>query len=124
MTYRVTGTEVKQIVNTSLNDDDLDPFINSANLLVTAQLGDEELTTAQLKDIELWVAAHFVAIRSPQASRERIGDAEVYYEGKTGGEGLKLTRYGQAAIALDPTGKLANLGRKKVSFTAIDLDLD
>ena len=74
------------------------------------------MTDALLKEIELWLSAHFVAIRDPQVRRvEREtghGRAEVDAFGETA-LGLDSTLYGQQVKLLDTCGKLATAGEKR-----------
>lgn len=122
MAYRVRNEEVKAIIDTSLED--VTPFIAGANALVDQVLGtDTDLSTAQLKEIERWLAAHFVAIRDPQARSEKIGEASISYQVGIAGEGLKATSWGQQVLALDTSGKFLAVGKKKAELVALDLDL-
>jgi len=116
MAARVTEDEVKEILNTSLT---LTAFITAANLIVTDKLGPEGLSDDQLKEIERWLAAHFAAIRERQPQQEGIGDAQATYYGGSD-LGLDFTPYGQQVKILDPTGILANIGKRKTEITAID----
>lgn len=105
MANRATETEVKEIINTDLTEDQITPFLKSANILVTEVLSDEGYSDNLLKEIERWLAAHFVAIRDPQIAREKIGDVDVIYHGKSD-LGLNHTPYGQQAMIMDYNGKL------------------
>lgn len=122
---RVTIAELEDIFDTDLSDSSLSSFINTANLLVTNVLATSTsptLSAAELKDIELWLAAHFACIRDPISLRAKIGDAEAWHfpaaVTTAWGKGLNLTPYGQMAISIDRTGRLAGLGRIKGSFRA------
>lgn len=120
MANRVTGAEVKDIIDTALTELQVAPFITAANLTITDILGaTTALSSDQLKEIERWLASHFVAIRDPRIIRERTGEAEATYSGKTA-MGLDSTFYGQQAKMLDTTGALANIGKKKASMNVLD----
>jgi len=121
MANRVTHEEVLEIIDTDIED--TTPFITIANLLVTAKLSGESLEDAHLKEIERWLAAHFVAIRDPRALSEGIGDARVTYTFESG-KGLEATPYGQQVLTLDTTGKMKQLGKTPVSMTAMGIDDD
>lgn len=110
---RTTAAEVKQILdNTTLTDPIIESFIKSANLFVTNSLGTSTLGDDTLEDIERWVAAHLISYTlERQATREKAGTAEVEYAGNFDGKGLLGTSYGQMAVNLDTTGKLASLAR-------------
>ncbi len=104
----VTDAEVKQIIDTQR---DCRPFIETADLIVTEDLSSAGHTAARLKQIELYLAAHFVAIAEEQGGVIRTGAGEssdafsdVY------SSGFHSTRYGQQAIALENTGVLAAIG--------------
>jgi len=113
MANRVTSAEVKEVIDTTLS---IDSFISIANDFVTTHLVGQGLTTTQLKNIELYIAAHFVAIRAERGSPryEQIGDSRVSWEFK-GGEGLAMTRFGQTAILLDSSQTLAKLSGKNTA---------
>ena len=118
---RVTNAEVKEIIDTELTEAQVAPFVEIANLIVTDRLTGEH-STALLKEIERWLAAHFAAIRDPRAKSEKTADASATYYGNAG-LGLNHTPYGQQVLAMDTTGILASLGKRKASFRTIDLDL-
>lgn len=115
---RVTVAQVQEIISTKLSPETICAAINTAHHLVDAKLADSGLGSELLIDIELWLSAHFVAIRDPRAESERIGDYSATYQGKTD-MGLKATTYGQQAIALDYTGTLAAMGLKKATLNII-----
>lgn len=124
MANRVSTAEVKEIIKipTSISDTIIHSFIQAANVTITAVLGDDTtLTTAQFKEIERWLAAHFIACsRVRQATEEEVmGEVSVKYTGKTDKK-LDATLYGQTVQVLDTTGKLAaNIGKKQASLIAI-----
>ena len=112
-TARVTPAEVKEIIDTSLTGDELNPFINAANNLIQSKLLNLGLGTQDLIEIEKWLSAHFVAIYDPRVESESVGgEWQTKYQGKTD-MGLKSTTYGQMALTLDWTSTLATLGLKR-----------
>lgn len=113
---RVTDAEVKEIFDTDIAD--TTPFITVANILVTDVLGSESLSTTLLKEIERWLAAHFASMRDPRIQREKLGDADVTYHGKSA-MGLDGTPYGQQAKLLDTSGKLESIGKMKAEIKTI-----
>ena len=125
MANRVTVEEVQEIFNTTLKYDQISACITAANLLTTnvpAASTNPSLDAATLKEIERWLAAHFCCINDPVALRVKIGDSESWNFPASvttaWGQGLRLTVYGQNAIALDITGELSKLGLMKGSFRA------
>ena len=118
MTNRVTYTEVKTIITTSVADADITVAINTAHSLITQYLEDQELSEDILTTIELWLSAHFVAVRDPRSKSEALGDASNTYRGETK-MGLQFTEYGQQAMLLDPTGILGQLGKQKAFLKVV-----
>jgi hypothetical protein len=112
MATRATEAEVKEIIDTELTADEVAPFLKAANIFITEVLSGEGYGDDLMKSIEMWLAAHFVAVRDPRASKEKLGDADVTYDGKTA-LGLDGTRYGQQAMLLDYHGKLAAISSAK-----------
>lgn len=109
---RATEGDVKQIIDTDLTSDQINPFLTAADVLVTAVLSGENYGNEVLKEIVRWLAAHFVAIRDPQIAQEKIGDVNAVYQGKTG-LGLNHTSFGQQVMILDYHGKLAAISSSK-----------
>jgi hypothetical protein len=93
----------------------------TAELLVDNNLEGLGHTAETLNQIALLLAQHFVAVNDDdyRLKSERTGDASATYEGRSDGEGLRGSRYGQQAIVLDHTGTLAGLGRAAASVTAL-----
>ena len=76
MAYRNTISDVRGIIDTDLDDREITPFLSTANALVDEVVIGEGYSDAILKQIEGWLAAHFIAIRDPRVSREKVDDAE------------------------------------------------
>lgn len=114
---RVTAVDVKTIVETDLTDLQIGAFIVTANRVVEDQLVGSALGAETLKEIEQYLAAHFLSARDPQAQTEKIGgEYQVTYQGQTG-MALASTHYGQTAMSLDTTGALAAAGMKRARVT-------
>ena len=120
MATRTNAAELKEIINTTLERDELDAYIRIANRIVTNHVTCG-LDAATLRDIERFIAAHLIAItRERVGIKERLGEAEITYANTTTfGKGLEATHYGQMALTLDTCGSLANMNKKAVSFKAI-----
>jgi hypothetical protein len=103
---RTNAEDVMNILDdTSLDEDIIEAYINSANVFVTANLASK-LSAAVLTEIEKWLSAHMiVSTRERMAKKEGAGGAEIEYIGKFG-EGLNGSPYGQMAISLDSSGTL------------------
>jgi len=118
---RTNSADVKNIIDTDLEDPVINAFINSANLMITKHLGTStDLSAAQKKDIEMWLTAHLIsATRDQQAQEEKVGDTQIKYQGKTG-MGLDSTFYGQQVKMLDTSGVLASkLGKKEARMYTV-----
>jgi len=116
---RTTTDEVESIVEVD-SSLDVTPFITVANLLVTQKLTGLGYSVGYLKEIERWLAAHFVAIRQKQEKSVTIGDASASYYGQSG-LGLDFTSYGQQVKIMETTGTLLNLGKKVARIDTLDV---
>jgi len=127
---RVTGAEVKEIITTDLTNSQVEPFINAANLFVTQRLGSKGLSVELLKEIERFVAAHFI---SAQGGRDEGSSGAVVSEGAGSANRayqtldvskfglLSTTPYGGVAIQLDSSNTLVKIGRKSSFIRTIDI---
>lgn len=123
MISKPTPAEVRIIIETKLADPALQSVIDDAALFVE---GCPKVTTyddARQKAIVKWVTAHMLASTNASGSgaltAKSLGDASESYARPTLGVGLSGTTYGQQAIALDPSGCLANLGKPKAMFRKV-----
>lgn len=110
MATRVTAANVQAITKSSRED--MAPFIQTANVLVDQHvLGGVGVTTALLFEIELYLAAHFLTVSEERGGlvRSETGESSDTY-GIMPGQGFIMTRFGQQAMALDPTGNLRRSG--------------
>lgn len=99
-----TATEVRQIKKTVLIDADIDVRVTSAGV-ITGRINDAcgtSFTTAELEEIQLWLAAHLVAISDPDPQEERIASLEIRVRHQVGtlAKGIESTFYGQTANSL------------------------
>ena len=103
----ITQVQVRAIVEVS-DELDLQSFIDTANLIVTEDLAGKDLSEARLEQIQIYLAAHYTAIRDERGGLKstKTLNAEDEYFGDYG-KGLKATRYGQQAIVLDTSGSLS-----------------
>jgi hypothetical protein len=115
---RVTVDDVNGLLETDVDDTKVEVAIAGATAMVDEALGTG--TTAILKEIERYLAAHLLACGAARLSaKEEAGGAKVEYVGKTG-MGLDASQFGQMVKILDTTGKLATLGLKNATITAIE----
>lgn len=120
MSVRTTKTAVKYVIQTALEDDEIDALITQANLIVTRTVGDEGLAADLLKDMETWLTAHLIAIgKERQPLSEKVGDIWLTFE-KIGASGfLEQTTFGQMVLFLDTTGNFQRSSLKRASIRAI-----
>ena len=119
---RTNATNVKSIIEVDasiiVSDSDLDPFISTANELVTEMCtgtvnGPKTAYTAtRLELIERWLSAHFYAVRDPRVKNEKAGSVGVTYQEKVD-LNFSVTTYGQQALMLDTNGGLRSLSEGK-----------
>jgi hypothetical protein len=123
MANRVTAEEVQAIIDV-VSGLDVSAFITAANLLVTEKLGSSSLSVELLKEIERWLAAHFVAVRDPRIRERTVGDAtDKFILGGGFKSGLDATPYGQQVMVLDITGIFAStMGKRSAEVVAISED--
>ena len=121
---RCIDVDVKDILGPTAIEDTT-PYIRSANILITKVLGAEDLTAAHMKEIEIWLSAHFASMQDPKESEVQIDRTRAKFDGQTG-LGLDFTRFGQQVKILDTTGLLAALdtaataGRRQGKVTVAD----
>lgn len=118
---RVTATEVKEIMDgATVEDTTVDAFITAANLVITDVFEyDTDTSTALKTELEKWLTAHMLAMTLEKTTQqEQVGEASVKYTGLFG-RGLDSSPYGQMLKVLDVSGRLANLGKRKVTVYAI-----
>ena len=106
MASRVTPTEVKVIIETTLADAVVQIWIDAANAIVNDQSacigGDEALLT----QVELYLSAHFVALVDPESDRSRVkseklkNDFSITYNAATLENNINDTAYGKTANML------------------------
>jgi len=108
MANRVTGTEVKTIFETDMIESELTPFITSVNTFINATTDLLTLSDALLKEIEMWLSAHFASAKDQRITYQSFGDSKAKFQGEYT-YGLNATDYGQRAIMLDTTGTLADI---------------
>ena len=115
MANRVTGSEVKEIINTSLTSEQVEPFITTANMIITGKCASV-YSASEMIELEKWLAAHFVSIRDPSRSavtRQKAGPAEQEYSVvSNNAQWLQVTPYGQQVMIMDYNNTLASLGTR------------
>ncbi|MFP4526445.1 MAG: hypothetical protein ACLFNL_08645 [Bacteroidales bacterium] len=114
-----TPNDIKLIIDTDMEDDDISGYIDSASALIETWFSGVSASTTMLKEVERWLTAHLIAMsKERQVKEEGAGGAYVRYSGIFG-TGLKTTSYGQTAIEIDSTNTLRSVSGKKLKFMAI-----
>jgi len=112
---------VREIISTDLTDAQINHAINTAyniTRLISSKLGSCGGSSMECTIIEL-LAAHFVTLREGSPKSESIGgEYSVTYRGQDG-LGLNSSLYGQNALMIDCSGKLAKLGLKKATLKSV-----
>lgn len=109
----VTDADVKAVINTSSNTASM---IATAEVIVSEVLQGKGLSADLLKQITIYLAAHFVCLKDEYGGlrRSKMGEADESY--RVPGDkdtGLAATRYGQQAMMLDVSGSLAAVSANK-----------
>lgn len=117
----VLPIDVANIINPNIDPAkvDLTPYIEVADTIVTEELGSRGLSASRLKQIELYLAAHFaiVTLERGGLQQQRIGfqgPEDTYKQIQNKSEGFLSTRYGQQAVALDTSGRLGAMSKSAI----------
>ena len=108
MALRAVDSDVSGIIEVD-SSISLTPFILISNQIVdqlAAADSDSLLVAAELTQIEVWLAAHFYAMRDPQFKSKGTGSASATFRGSDG-LFFSSTLHGQSAVILDKTNWLA-----------------
>lgn len=120
---RATDSDVQAVIE-NVSTISMTPFIATATLLtdrISTADTDSLLSSAELTQIEIYLAAYLYAIRDPQKSNEKTGKASQKFQGTTA-MFFEANHWGQTAMLLDVTGYLTGLndqakkGPKKVGI--------
>jgi hypothetical protein len=114
MAYTVTNDDVQALVQDASVD--ATPSITTAHIIVSEELASAGYSDDRLKQIEIYLAAHFFVLATERGgiTREVIGEAEERYRMTPDTlYGFASTRFGEQALALDKSGILAAMGATK-----------
>jgi hypothetical protein len=108
---RTTPERVGGIIRVR-SGDDLDPFIEYANALVTQYcVKDPVQSDEELERVERMLSAHFYQVMKPPRIQEWAGSVGQQNAIKVD-KGLEATVYGQQAMIVDSSGGLAAWNKK------------
>lgn len=124
----VNPNQVKNIIDTELNDSEIEGAISTAVTIVDNHLVSPDLSSGIRVEITMYLAAHFVAVRDKTVmiKSEKIGDASVTYDVGNREDAVfsfTSTKWGATAVALDSSNVLGQLGQKKPRLVSLDLDI-
>jgi hypothetical protein len=110
MVTRASAGEVLGVLSFTPTKEDLQPFLDAANELVTELCGGL-YAADRLKNIEIFLAAHFVAVGdrnyyAGMVTMESLGEQNTQYATPKPAD-FSMTAYGQQALLLDTKGGLA-----------------
>ena len=102
-----------------VNNPSLTRFITAANLVTTrvnACAGTKgiALSTAELAEIETWLAAHMYVMSRQNVASQNTAGAGGTYQGQTG-MGIQASKYGQTALMIDYSGCLLAIAERKMA---------
>jgi len=103
----VTEPTVRGEYDTNASTASVERSIRAAEATIGASLDTDAFTAPVLDDLVTYLACHYVAATDPTVESDEIGDSSHDYESASG-EGLRETRFGRRALALDHTGGLTD----------------
>lgn len=109
---RTTDALVQEVIEVdTVGVPSLTPFITAAHMMLNSVVPEELRVEENLTIAETWLAAHFYAVRDKQVASEAAGPVSASYQYKVD-LNLASTMYGQQAMLLEMTGKLADWNRE------------
>lgn len=103
MPIRTDASAVVTAIETDLTTTQVEAFISDASAWVDANLLGDSLSDTLLEKIEKYLTCHFITLRDPRMTQAAAGDVRENYQRDN-----SITEYLKAAMALDPTGKIAD----------------
>ena len=121
----IDPTEISEMV-VGASDSQINRAISTTLAMMANVFSSTSLSLEILDQIGLYLAAHFSSIGMESSKSaypirsERVMDAQITYAvSDTSTASFSSTRYGQIAMSLDTSGKLANSGMKTASLGII-----
>lgn len=116
MPLLTTAEAVQQIIDYDQEFiPDLTPFLDTAVALTDTVIGTA-LADTMLEKVQLYLAAHLVAVTDPRLQSAQVKSLLESYQNKLT-PGLGVSHFGQVAMMLDTSGKLANWNQRVVEGT-------
>ena len=104
-------------------DDQLTQIIADSSMMIEQCAVIEAMAAEKQKAVVRYVSAHLAMLQSGSSgvmTSKTIGDASEGYASAPLGPGLKSTYYGQQALMLEPSGCLARVGLRSISFDVVN----
>lgn len=118
MDHRIEAAAVRGLVPELTETDSITAQMDTAHLLVDEHLVGHDMSEDRLEQIELWLAAHFCSVVTPKSASEGAGPVSQNFQGSTA-LNFNVTVYGQQALILDTSGRLALLQRQAKGNKAV-----
>lgn len=117
---RTTVQKVRSILDTNVEDNAVTSWMDIASTLVDDIAdADPTVSDSRLAKIEKVLTAHLVSTQDQRHAATSGASRSVEYQGETG-MGIEGTKYGQQAVALDPTNTLANMSKPDATVSVPD----
>ena len=113
---RTTSHEVKEIIETTLTNEQVNAFILGAHAFLEDALAGEDYPSDLRREIERWYTACMIASRDPRTKSKKVGDGAVTYD-------LTGTTYWEQVKRLDHHGILAEIEGSKGTAEVRTLDV-
>ena len=113
---RATAAEVKEIISTTLEEEQVNPFLVGAHAFLEDALADEDYNAELRREIERWYTAYLISARDPLKKEKKFGDASVKY---AIGDNAYLDRVKQ----LDHHGVISEILEAKMTAEVLTLDV-
>ena len=119
-TTTVTPDDVRKIIklDATFTDEIIHEFIKGAHQMVEDRIASEPChTEGSLRQVELWMSAHYTSIRANKKGAVKIGDGMDTYRAPTVLlKGFDSSYEGQTAVGFDCSRKLLGVGKKAFVF--------
>lgn len=118
---RASENDVRDVIsfNPELPLPDMSPYIRTAATLVDKVESNDSsslMDNADLKEVEIYLAAHCYAHKDLQFTKSKAGESFAEFQTGTPGKGfLDSTMWGRMAVGLDETGYLAKLNKQSIN---------
>jgi len=115
---RTNASDVDDVLDTTLSSSVLSAYVTAANRVVDRIAdADSSIDAATLEDIEKFYAAYLASAQDPQADSRSSASRSVSYRDVDGDGNAS---YKEIAVALDPTGTIADSDKPSAGVNVLD----